>query len=203
MTANQPDGEQARQRGLPLEFRPVTVNEWPDLQALFGPRGAEGGCWCMWWRIPRSEFARRAGEGNRQAMESIIRAGEVPGLLAYREGRAVGWVSVAPRERFPVLDRSRTLRRVDDLPVWSIVCFYVERRLRGAGLCGRLIEAAAEYAHRNGARIVEAYPLDPKHPTARADEAFTGLVQMFLKAGFEVVARRSERRVIVRRALAP
>ena len=65
-----------------LEFRPVTVEEWPDLQALFGPSGADGGCWCMWWRIPRSQFARQAGEGNRKAMESIIRSGEVPGLLA-------------------------------------------------------------------------------------------------------------------------
>ena len=191
----------ASQRDLPLEFRPVTASEWPDLQALFGPNGADGGCWCMWWRISRAEFARQAGEGNRRAMEAIIHGGEVPGLLAYHEGRPVGWISVAPRERFPVLDRSRTLRRVDDEPVWSIVCFYVERSWRRNGMSRRLIEAAADYARSNGARILEAYPVDPEHPTVKGDEAFTGLLPTFLKAGFRVAARRSARRVIVRRSL--
>jgi GNAT superfamily N-acetyltransferase len=184
-----------------LQFRPVTPAQWPDLQALFGPSGADGGCWCMWWRITRAEFTRGVGESNRRAMQAIIEGDEVPGLLAYQEGRPVGWVSVAPRERFPVLDRSRTLRRVDDQPVWSIVCFFVDRGARRTGLCGRLIEAAAAYARRNGARLLEAYPVDPDHPTVRGDQAFTGLLPTFLKAGFRVAARRSARRVIVRRAL--
>jgi len=155
----------------------------------------------MWWRVTRSEFARNAGEGNRKAMQAIIEGGEVPGLLAYRKGRPVGWVSVAPRERFPVLDRSRTLRRVDEESVWSIVCFFIDRSARRAGLCSRLIEAAADYARNNGARVLEAYPVDPEHPTVRVDQAFTGLLPTFLKAGFQVAARRSARRVIVRRPL--
>jgi GNAT superfamily N-acetyltransferase len=184
-----------------LEFRPVTMAEWPALQALFGPRGADGGCWCMWWRITRREFSRNAGEGNRRAMRGIIEGGEIPGLLAYRGGRPVGWVSVAPRERFPVLDRSRTLRRVDDEPVWSIVCFFVDPSERRTGVCRRLIEAAAGYARENGARILEAYPVDPEHPTVNDGSAFTGLLPTFLKVGFQVVAARSARRVIVRRKL--
>jgi len=184
-----------------LEFRPVTAEEWPDLQALFGPNGADGGCWCMWWRIPRAHFARQAGEGNRKAMEAIIRSGEIPGLLAYLEGRPVGWVSVAPRERFPVLDRSPTLKRVDDRPVWSIVCFYLDRSVRRTGLSRRLIEEAAAHARARGARLLEAYPVDPRHPTVKGDEAFTGLLPVFLGAGFRVAAQRSPRRVIVRREL--
>ena len=73
-----------------LIFKPVTMDEWPDLQRLFGPEGADGGCWCMWWRIKRSEFDRDKGEANRRAMEAIIRSGEVPGLLAYLEGEPIG-----------------------------------------------------------------------------------------------------------------
>jgi GNAT superfamily N-acetyltransferase len=155
----------------------------------------------MWWRVTRAQFARQTGEGNRRAMEAILRSGEVPGLLAYQDGRPVGWVSVAPRERFPVLDRSPTLKRVDDRPVWSIVCFYVARDRRRSGLSRRLVEAAADYARRNGARLLEAYPVDPEHPAVRADASFTGLLPVFLAAGFRVAAARSPRRVIVRREL--
>jgi GNAT superfamily N-acetyltransferase len=184
-----------------FSFRPVTMREWPDLQRLFGPGGADGGCWCMWWRQTRAEFQRSHGEANRRAMEKIIAGGEVPGLLAYSGMDPVGWVSVAPRDHFPVLDRSRTLRRVDDRPVWSIVCFYIARAWRGRGLTLRLIEAAVDYARSRGARIVEAYPIDPEHRAARVDEAFTGRIPTFVKAGFREAARRSAWRIVMRRSL--
>jgi GNAT superfamily N-acetyltransferase len=181
-----------------LEFRPVTLKEWPDMQALFGPNGADGGCWCMWWRQTREQFSRLHGEPNRKAMERIIRSGEVPGILAYQRGRPVGWCSVAPRGRFPSLDRSPNLKPVDDTPVWSIVCFFIPRQHRRRGLSGQLIRAAAEYARAQGASAVEAYPLDPRHTAGRASSAFTGLLDTFLAAGFREVARRSPRRPILR-----
>jgi len=181
-----------------LVFKPVTMDEWQNLQKLFGPNGADGGCWCMWWRIKRSEFDRNRGEANRRALEGIIRSGEVPGLLAYLEDEPIGWCSVAPREAFPVLDRSPVLKRVDDQPVWSIVCFYIARQYRGCGLEGLLIEAAVGYARSQGARIVEAYPV--VSGTGRFDpgSAFTGTIGTFRRLGFEEVARRSKRRAIVR-----
>ncbi len=184
-----------------LVFKPVTLAEWEDLQRLFGPNGADGGCWCMWWRIKRAEFERNHGEANRKAMEAIIRSGEVPGLLAYHQGEPVGWCSIAPREAFPVLDRSPVLKRVDDQPVWSIVCFYIARTRRRQGLTGLLIEAALNYARENGAKIVEAYPVDPETGKVTPEYAFTGLIGTFRKAGFKEVARRSNRRVILRRLL--
>lgn len=184
----------------PLDFRPVTASEWPDMQQLFGPNGADGGCWCMWWRIKRSEFDRNHGERNRRDMEEIIQSGEVPGLLAYLDGKPIGWCSVAPREAFPVLDRSRVLKRVDDRPVWSIVCFFVARPYRRRGVTRALIDAAVDYARGRGASIVEAYPVDAKTGKVNAAEAFTGLLDTFLKAGFREVARRSRRRAIVRKA---
>lgn len=184
-----------------LVFKPVTLAEWEDLQRLFGPNGADGGCWCMWWRIKRAEFERNHGEANRKAMEAIIRSGEVPGLLAYHQGEPVGWCSIAPREAFPVLDRSPVLKRVDDQPVWSIVCFYIARTRRRQGLTGLLIEAALNYARENGAKIVESYPVDPETGKVTPEYAFTGLIGTFRKAGFKEVARRSNRRAILRRLL--
>ena len=181
-----------------LDFKPVTLKQWPDMQELFGPNGADSGCWCMWWRQTREEFDRLHGEPNRRRMEALIRGGEVPGILAYHEGRPVGWCSVAPRARFPVLDRSPNLKAVDGQPVWSIVCFFIPRQHRRRGLSGHLIRAAVRYALSNGAPAVEAYPIDPRHSASRPGAAFTGRLDTFLAAGFREVARRSPLRPILR-----
>jgi GNAT superfamily N-acetyltransferase len=131
-------------------------------------------------------------------MEAIVRSGEVPGLLAYLEAEPIGWCSIAPRETFPVLDRSPVLKRVDDQPVWSIVCFYINRKYRRSGLTRLLIEAAIDYSRSQGATIVEAYPVDPDKSRFDSGAAFTGLTDTFRSAGFEEVARRSKRRPILR-----
>src|SRR5579863_6763881 len=102
-----------------LQVHPVTSERWQDLEKLFGKNGAYGGCGCIWWRVTRAEFAWQANEGNRQALKRIVGAGEVPGLLAYAGEQPIGWCSVAPREAFTSLERSRTLKRIDDQPVWS------------------------------------------------------------------------------------
>ena len=182
-----------------LEFHPVTPDRWDDFEVLFGERGACGGCWCMWFRLKRSEFERQKGEGNRLAMKAIVESGEVPGILAYADGQPVGWCSVAPREAFGVLQRSWVLKPVDEQPVWSIACFFIAKPYRRKGLMGRLIEAAANYAAARGARIVEAYPVEPKKAEVPDVFAYTGLVSAFRGARFVEVARRSDTRPIMRR----
>ncbi|MHB8947194.1 MAG: GNAT family N-acetyltransferase [Bacillota bacterium] len=181
-------------------FSPLTPDRWADCERLFGPRGACAGCWCMWWRLPRSEFGRMKGEGNRLAFKAIVDSGEVPGIIAYDGGEPVGWCSVAPRESFSALERARKLKRLDDRPVWSVVCFFVAKGHRRQGLTVRLLEAAADYAGAQGARLLEGYPVDPDgdYPDAFA---FTGLAGAFRQAGFVEVARPSARQRIMRREL--
>jgi GNAT superfamily N-acetyltransferase len=181
-----------------FECHPLTPERWPHLEALFGPRGATGGCWCMWWRMPRAQFNAQKGEGNKQVFQQLVEAGEIPGLLAYADGQAVGWCAVAPRERYSALDRSRILKRVDDQPVWSIVCFYVKRSFRGQGLTTALLRAAVAYATQQGARIIEAYPIEPKATRTADIFAYTGLASSFRRVGFVEVLRRSETRPIMR-----
>jgi len=181
-----------------LSIHPVTPERWEDFETLFGPRGAVGGCWCMWFRIRRAEFDQQKGEGNRQCMQAIVATGEVPGLMAYHEGQPVAWCSVAPRESFPVLDRSRVLKRVDDRPVWSVVCFFVEKNHRRMGLSVEMLRGAVDYARSQGAKIVEGYPVDPKRGQTADLFAFTGLPGTFLQVGFVEVLRRSETRPIMR-----
>ncbi len=121
----------------------------------------------------------------------------MPGLLAYAGGQPVGWVSLSPRERFPHLEHSRTLKRVDDQPVWSIVCFVVDQRFRRQGLMAKLLSAAIDYARERGAKIVEAYPIEPKGDLT-GYSGYTGIVSTFRKAGFMEVLRRSQDRPIMR-----
>ncbi len=186
---------------LELVFHPVTPDRWDDLEQLFGPRGAIGGCWCMWWRIKRKDFEQQQGEGNHDAMCSIVDSGKVPGILAYADGAPVAWCSVAPREDFPVLGRSPILKRVDDRPVWSVVCFFIAKEYRHQHLSSRMLKAAVDYAAQHGARIVEGYPITPKKDQAPDIYIFTGLESTFVKAGFLEVARRSEFRPIMRYSL--
>jgi len=188
---------------LELTFHPVTPDRWADLETLFGPRGACGGCWCMYWRLRRSEFEQFKGEGNRQFLKSIVEAGEVPGLLAYHDGLPVGWVSVEPRPAFPALERSRILKPVDDQPVWSVVCFYVARGYRRKGVTVALLRAAVGYARQQGAAILEGYPVEPKDAKAPDPFVYTGLASAFRQAGFQEVLRRSETRPIMRYTFPP
>ncbi len=184
-----------------LAFKPLTAARWRDLEELFGRNGACGGCWCMWWRLPRAQYNREKGDGNRKALKRLVERGEVPGILAYRGGTAVGWCSVGPRDSYPALDRSRVLARVDREPVWSIVCFFIARGYRRQGMTRELITAAAELARKKGARILEAYPVQAgSAPTADAF-AFTGLSSAFAAAGFTEAARRSPRRAVYRLSL--
>ena len=183
---------------LELDFHPVTPERWVDLEKLFGPRGAIGGCWCMWWRIKRVEFEQGQGDGNHEAMSSIVEAGKVPGILAYSAGEPVAWCSIAPRGEFSVLDRSPVLKRVDHQPVWSIVCFFMAKDYRHQGLSAIMLQAAVEYASQHGARIVEGYPIEPKVDRTPDIYAFTGMASTFKKLGFQEVARRSGSRPIMR-----
>ena len=152
----------------------------------------------MWWRLPRSEFERHKGEANRRALKAIVESSEAPGLLAYADGEAIAWCSVAPRESFPVLGRSRTLKPIDDEPVWSVVCLFIARPFRRRGVSVGLLAAAVEYAVARGARIVEGYPVELKQASMPDAFAWTGTAAAFLRAGFTEVARRSETRPIMR-----
>ncbi|HSN90987.1 MAG TPA: GNAT family N-acetyltransferase [Anaeromyxobacteraceae bacterium] len=187
-------------RTVKLSVRPVTPARWPDLERLFGPRGACAGCWCMWWRLPRARWVAGKGEGNRRALRRMVEGGVVPGLIAYRGGEPVGWVAVEPRDAYPGLDRSRTLARLDDRPVWSVPCFFVARAHRGTGVTRALLDAAVRHARGRGARIVEGYPVEYRGGVAD-DWVFTGAPSTFRKAGFREVARRSPTRPVFRRIL--
>jgi len=168
------------------------------LERLFGPRGACAGCWCMWWRLERARWDKQRGEKNRRALQKIV-ATEVPtGVLAYLGQEPVGWCAVAPREHYSRLARSRVLRPVDDQPVWSATCFFVRKEYRRSGLTRQLLQAAVQFAHKHGAKIIEGYPQGTRRGEMPDAFAYTGFASVFQQAGFEEVARRSATRPVMR-----
>ncbi len=181
-----------------LNFSPLTKTNWDDFEKLFGERGACGGCWCMWWRMKRSEFELQKGEGNKKAMQASVDSGEIPGLIAYDGIEPIGWCSVAPRENFSALGRSRILKPVDDKPVWSIVCFFINKKYRNQRISVELIYAAMCLVKKSGGKIVEGYPIEPKKDKMPDVFAYTGLAAAFKRAGFKEVIRRSATRPIMR-----
>jgi GNAT superfamily N-acetyltransferase len=183
-----------------LEIHPLTPDRWDDFAALFGPRGACAGCWCMFPRLPRAEWKRGQGAGNRRAMERLVRGGTVPGLIAYQDGVPIGWVATSPRDDMVTLRRSRLFPPTAEAGVWSISCFFVARSHRGRGVTVKLIRAATRWARARGARVVEGYPVEPAADAAMpAAFAWTGLGSAFRRAGFRTAARPSPRRSLVRR----
>jgi GNAT superfamily N-acetyltransferase len=188
-----------------LEVRPVRSGDWDDLVRLFGDNGAYANCWCMWWRVTSTEFdqgVKAKGAGNRAAMKALVDDGAVPGLIAWRGDEPVGWISVAPRSEFGRIERSPVLKGVDDEPAWAVVCFYIPRRERGAGVATALLDAALRWVREQGGRLVEGYPTPAHYEGAAA--LWTGTESMFAKAGFTEVARRQPKsRSIWRRRLRP
>lgn len=184
---------------MKVKCHPLTSARWSDFERLFGKNGACGGCWCMLWRTPRKEFDARKGAGNRKAMKRLVDSGEPPGLLAYLNGEPVGWCSLAPRDDYPALSRSRVLKPVDDLPCWSVSCLFVHREYRKKGVSIQLLRAATEYVRKKGGRLLEGYPVEPKGDKPIPPVfAWTGIPKAYEAAGFSEVARRSPTRPIMR-----
>jgi GNAT superfamily N-acetyltransferase len=188
--------------------RPLTPERWPDLERLFGPNGAYSNCWCAFQRVTGREFGAgcvNRGAGNRALLRGLTDAGRRPGLVAYRAGEPIGWVSVGPRPEFGRIVRSPITglgpAEAGDPAVWSVVCFFVPRAHRGAGTGRALLEAAIEHARAAGASVLEGYPVDRRGRRTQASSVFTGTLGLFLAAGFEVVAERVEHRPVVRLAL--
>jgi GNAT superfamily N-acetyltransferase len=175
---------------IDVEVVPLTRDRVEDLATLFAEGGDPKNCWCAFWRVRGSGWQGWTAEKNRPVVEGLAGHDPAPGLVAYAQGRAVGWVSLGPREDYERLERSKVLARIDDRPVWSIVCFVVSRSVRGRGVAHALLAAAIAYARDHGASTLEAYPVDPSRGRVPAASAFMGPFGMYERAGFEVAGHR-------------
>jgi GNAT superfamily N-acetyltransferase len=195
----------AATRSPRIDVRPLTRDRWADLVELFERPGASiaRGCYCMYYRRSGEHAPPRGitrSQANKRDLEALVDRGIVPGLLAYDDGHPVGWVSLGPREDYAKLARSPVMKPVDDKPVWSIVCFFVDAKARHRGVAEALLASALAWARENGVKLLEAYPWD-KAEKKSDDALWFGTKPMFDRAGFVEVARRRPMRPVVRKTL--
>jgi GNAT superfamily N-acetyltransferase len=188
---------------MDLTILPLTAEAWPALAALFEEGGDPAWCWCQFWRTSGFKGSRDDEKAaNRARLEAQAAGPTAPGLVALtREGHAVGWVSLGPREDFDRLERSRVRPRLDAVAVWSVVCFVVSRKARRQGVGGQLLEAAIAYAREHDAPALEAYPVDTSTGRPTGPTLYTGTLSTFLRAGFRVVRQIDSPQATVSRSI--
>lgn len=179
--------------GRHLSIHEVTSARWADFECLFEAKGGPKYCWCMAWRSAPEEIKHSDSARRKAALAARVEQGVPIGLLGYIEEQPVAWCSVAPRSTYRRLVSNGT----PDEGVWSIVCFFVLKQYRGAGLTKRMLAAALKHAREHGATVVEAYPVDADSPSYR----FMGFVPMFQEAGFHEIGREGSRRHVMQRLL--
>jgi GNAT superfamily N-acetyltransferase len=178
------------QASTDISVQPLTAARWADMVELAGNRGMFSGCWCMWFRRRNADWWAAGNAGNREAFAGLVDAERTPGLLAYLDGRPVGWVSLAPRDEYERISGNHDAAEHGGpkRSVWAVVCFYIDRHHRGEGIASALLDAAIDFARASGATALEAYPVEPEQRTDNAS-AFTGLRSMFQRAGFSETGR--------------
>ena len=191
---------------MPAVISPLTANLWPDFEGLFGKQGACYGCWCTYFRLPPA--ARKANDSQRKKaiIRERIEAGPPPGLLAFDSGQAVGWMQVGPRADVPEWNNAGrgsapvAPGEASDPAVWAISCFFLRSTARGKGLTHQLVGAGLAWARENGARFVDACPIDHSKGSHSAG-LFVGSTRVFEKAGFSRLAERKSGRPLMRYVL--
>ncbi|RAM35493.1 GNAT family N-acetyltransferase [Arthrobacter globiformis] len=181
--------------------------EWPAVEELFGVRGEPSRCWCRFFALPGASFAATPpADRKAQLKDKFDGVGPAPGVLAYRDGSAVGWCAVEPRGCYPRILRSQAFKAAGPAAaadgggsVWSVSCFVVAPGHRRSGVATALLAAAVGHARANGAAVVEGYPVDPRErPKAGPSDLYQGTLALFLAAGFEVVSDAVPGRRVVR-----
>jgi GNAT superfamily N-acetyltransferase len=182
-----------------LTFEPLTKVNWNKFVQLFGDKGACGNCWCMYYRLSKTDYQEgKADDGNKLAMKQLVWDEKSAGILGLYEGQAIAWCAFAPREDFIKLERSRVHKRIDDKSVWSIPCFFIDKNFRRQSVSVQLLNGVIKYAKEAGIKIIEAYPTTPTQEKLADSFAWIGLYKSFERDGFEIVDRTSKNRPMVR-----
>lgn len=165
----------------------MTPATWPLLAALFST-GDPKWCWCQFWRKAGVSWTNTSADENRASLRELADRDPAPGLVAIRDGVAVGWVGLGPREEFGRLARSRVIPRLPGEGVWIVNCFVVAPTARRSGVARALLDAAVRYARAHGARTLEGYPVSTAGTRIPSASLYTGSMSMFEAAGFSLAS---------------
>jgi GNAT superfamily N-acetyltransferase len=165
---------------------------WPDVLEVFRGSG-ERDCWCQYWRQSASAYANGTLGPGKANLRKQVKEGPPPGVLAYVDGKPVGWLGLWPRERMERLVRSRTIPKLDERQVWSIVCFMVRVGYRKSGVTKALLDGAIDFARKTGVPSLEAYPIDTEGRRVDVTFGYVGFAHVFEAAGFQRIFQTDAR----------
>ncbi|MBO0982159.1 GNAT family N-acetyltransferase [Microbacterium sp. SD291] len=180
----------------------ATTTRWDDVQHALTGGGDGASCQCIWPVLSNKDWNATTTPQRTEMLRDEIDAGPPPGIIAYVDGEAAGWIRIGPRTRQARVPRTRiiaaaTSEPFDDESVWAVTCFVVRREHRGSGINLELLRAAVEYARESGARLIEGYPVDTKGEKKRSNDLFHGTLGTFLAAGFEETTELKPGRTLV------
>ncbi|RKT37067.1 acetyltransferase (GNAT) family protein [Microbacterium sp. AG1240] len=188
-----------------VRILPVTTEHFADAQRVLSTNSDGRSCQCQWWMLTNADYQRNTAHGRAEMLRAQMGAAVAPALIAFVGDDPAGWVRVGPRPAQVRLARTKEFGAAtppwDDGGVWAVSCFVIREQHRGRGLLAQLLDAAVDHARANGATVVEGYPLDPETARPPSDKLFRGVLSVFEKGGFEIVARPQPGRAIVARTL--
>ena len=189
-----------------ITTEPATIARWDDVQHALSAGGDGYDCQCVWPTLRSRDWRVSTFDQRRDIFREEIQSGPTPGLIAYVDGEAVGWIRVGPRTGQQRVMHTRAITNateepLDDDSVWSVTCFVVRKEHRGTGLNALLLNAALDHARSSGSRLIEAYPVDTTTGKHHPNELFHGSLSTFLTAGFTQGPPVSGGRVLVTRPL--
>lgn len=186
-----------------LAIHPLTPARWDDFVSLFETDSITRMCWCMVTRLSGAELREFPPLDRRKMMQSLVKKGPPPGLIAYAGDKPVGWIAVAPRSATPDWNRGRKSSAVEkeedatDPAVWATTCFFVRAGHRKQGMTSELLEAGVAWAKKHGARLIEACPMS--HDDKRSAVGMcVGPLRVFERHGFDKVLERKPGRPLMR-----
>ncbi|WP_164233897.1 GNAT family N-acetyltransferase [Microbacterium hydrocarbonoxydans] len=180
----------------------ATIARWDDVQHALTGGGDGASCQCIWPVLSNKDWNATTTPQRKEMLREEIQTGPPPGIIAYVDGEAAGWIRIGPRTRQARVPRTRIIAAsstepFDDDSVWAVTCFVVRREHRGTGLNTELLRAAVEYARESGARLIEGYPVDTRGQQKRSNDLFHGTLSTFLAAGFEEKTEMKPGRALV------
>jgi len=179
-------------------YKPLISETWQDFESVVGCyQGANGGCWCTWWRLPRSEWEKMGRIARKNYFRQVVERGSPTGIIAFENNVPCGWCAIAPSSDYPVINRSPVIKPSLQQDDWYVSCFFVKAKYRRSGIMKMLLKYAIDFAKNNAAKAIEACPRDNLSGSGTSD-IFVGKTSVFIENGFKEIHRLRYDRPLLR-----
>jgi ribosomal protein S18 acetylase RimI-like enzyme len=173
-----------------LEIKALSESLVPEFLSFFETTAFAdnpdwSGCYCQFFYIPDDEvWKKRTGYQNQRDTITRIREDKMHGFLAFHNNIPIGFCNADMKSAYPRILAMDEIREYSRPGTAAIVCFIIAGEFRRQGVATRLLDAVCGHYGSTECDVLEAYPR--KHAASPA-EHYYGPLEMYTKAGFEVI----------------